>query len=96
MALRTFNRISAAALLLTGGMAFIGCGGGSSSAAMGTGTGTPTSTASTAMQVAIGDAPSDWIMAFGMTVNSITLTNSAGGTVSVMPTSTPTEMMQLM
>ena len=105
MALRTFNRISAAALLLTGGMAFIGCGGGvHSSAAMGTGTGTgtgtgggnPTPAGSTAMQVAIGDAPSDWIMAFGMTVNSITLTNSTGGTVSVMPTATPTEMMQLM
>ena len=105
MTLRHLPRITTTGLILASGLLFIGCGGGShASAAMGTGTGTgtgtgggtPTTTGSTAMQVAIGDAPSDWIMAFGMTVNSITLTNSTGGTVSVMPTATPTEMMQLM
>ena len=101
MALRTFNRITAACLILASGLAFIGCGGGSSTAGMasgtgtGTGGGTPTA-AVTPMQVAIGDAPSDWIMAFGMTVNSIVLTKADGTTVNVVPTATPTEMMQLM
>lgn len=106
MTLRHLPRITSLGLILAGGLLFVGCGGGSSTVGMGTGTGTgtgngtgggsSTSTASTSMQVAIGDAPSDWIMAFGMTVNSITLTNSTGGTVSVMPSSAPTEMMQLM
>ena len=35
-------------------------------------------------------------MAFGMTVNSITLTGSGGSTVNVVPTASPMEMMQLM
>jgi hypothetical protein len=48
------------------------------------------------MQVSLGDAPADWIMAFGMTVNSISLMNSSGASVNVVPTSTPMEMMQLM
>jgi len=100
MALRHLPRITAWGLLLAGGLFVVGCGGGSNSAGMavGTGTGGGTSPApgTTPTQVTIGDAPSDWIMAFGMTVNSITLTNSAGGTISVMPTATPTEMMQLM
>jgi hypothetical protein len=48
------------------------------------------------VQVSLGDAPADWIMAFGMTVNSITLTGSGGNTVNMLPTSSPMEMMQLM
>jgi hypothetical protein len=57
----------------------------------------PTPTAgSTPVQVGLGDAPSDWMTAFGMTVNTITLTDSNGHTVSLVPTSSPMEMMQLM
>lgn len=100
MALRYLPRIAAGSLLLAGGLFFIGCSSGRSTtgAASGGGTAsTPTPTPGAApVQVGIGDAPSDWVMAFGMTVNSIMLTNSTGGTVSVMPTATPTEVMQLM
>lgn len=99
MALRHLPRITAGSLLLAGGLFFVGCGGGSTvgmTSGNGTGAGTNPAPGTTPLQVGIGDAPSDWIMAFGMTVTSITLTNSAGSTVSVMPTATPTEMMQLM
>jgi hypothetical protein len=48
------------------------------------------------VQVSIGDSSADWVMAFGMNVNSMTLTNSSGGTVSLLSSSTPMEMMQLM
>jgi len=48
------------------------------------------------MQVGLGDAPADWIMTFGMTVNAISLTSSTGSTVNVLPTASPMEMMQLM
>ena len=48
------------------------------------------------MQVGLGDAPADWIMAFGNTVNSIMLTKADGSTVNVVPTAAPVEMMQTM
>ncbi|MDR3682328.1 MAG: DUF5666 domain-containing protein, partial [Geothrix sp.] len=51
---------------------------------------------SASVQVGLGDAPSDWLTAFGMTVNSITLTGSGGNTVNLLPTSSPMEMTQLM
>lgn len=51
---------------------------------------------STMVQAGLGDAPSDWITAFGMTVNTITLTDSNGNTLNMVPTSSPMEMMQLM
>lgn len=83
----------AAAVLLAAGMVFLGCGGSSSSSAPAM---TPPPANATAVQVNLGDAPADWIMAFGMTVNSITLTNSGGGTVSMVPTASPVELMQAM
>lgn len=96
MLLRNRTRLAAGALLLIGGFALMGCGGGSSSPAS-SGTPAPSPTpGATPIQVSLGDAPADWIMAFGMTVNSISLVNSSGASVNVVPTSTPMEMMQLM
>ena len=78
-------------------LALIGCGGGGGSSTSSTPPAqTPPSPSTSPVQVSIGDAPADWIMAFGMSVNSITMTNSSGGTVSLLSSSTPTEMMQLM
>lgn len=98
MLLRHRTRLAAGALLLVGGFGLVGCGGGgSSSVSSGTPSPTPTPTpTATPIQVSLGDAPADWIMAFGMTVNSISLVNSSGASVNVVPTSTPMEMMQLM
>lgn len=97
------SRQSAFALLMAGGLALVGCGGGTgasaapgSSSGNGSGSGTGTAPAATPVQVNLGDAPADWVMAFGMTVNSITLTSTTGTTVNVVPASTPMEMAQLM
>ena len=84
--------IAIAALLLAG-LANLGCGGSSSTAAPNP---APPSANTTPVQVSLGDAPADWIMAFGMTVNSITMTSASGGTVSMVTTASPIEMMQLM
>lgn len=72
------------------------CGGGSSSTS-GTGP-TPTPTpapAKTAVQVNMGDSPADWMIAFSMNITAMSLTGS-NGSVSVMSSSTPMEMMHLM
>lgn len=50
----------------------------------------------TAVQVNFGDAPSDRLVAVGMTFSSMTMSKASGGTVSVMATSTPVEIMHLM
>ena len=100
-----FNRFGKAAvggLLVLGGLCILGCGGSSSAsgAASGTGTGpgsgTGTTPTATPVQVNLGDAPADWIMAFGMTVTSVTLTPASGTPVSLVATATPMEMMQTM
>lgn len=92
----TGNRI-AIAVLLAAGLVILGCGGNSSSATQTTSTAPPAVPAgSTPVQISLGDAPADWIMAFGMTVNSISLTNAGGSTVSVLSTASPMEMMQSM
>ncbi len=100
-----FNRLGkaiAGGLLLLGGLGILGCGGSSSAsgAASGTGTGpgsgTGTTPTATPVQVNLGDAPADWIMAFGMTVNNVTLTPASGTPVSLVATATPMEMMQTM
>ncbi len=78
---------------LVGALAFLACGGSTS----GGFTMAPPPPANTApVQVSLGDAPADWIMAFGMTVNSISMLNSNGSTVNMVPTATPMEMMQTM
>ncbi len=84
MAIRTVT-------LLILALALFACGGGNSS--------NPTqspSAAGTTLQVGMGDSPADWIMTFGMTVNSITLTNSSGGTVNLLSSQTHMEMLRLM
>jgi Domain of unknown function (DUF5666) len=84
------TRYSAFAAVLALGLITAGCGGGSSSNSA-----TPAG-ATSPVQVRIGDAPADWIMAFGMNVNSITLKNSSGGTVNLLSSATPMEMMDQM
>lgn len=101
-----FNRLGTAiagGLLLLGGLGILGCGGSSSSAVApgggsgsGSGSGTGTPPSATPIQVNLGDAPADWIMAFGMTVNNVTLTPTSGTPVSLVATATPMEMMQTM
>jgi hypothetical protein len=48
------------------------------------------------LQVNIGDAPSDRLVAFDMTISSMTFTNSAGTAVPVVSSSATTEMVHLM
>ncbi len=72
------------------------CGGGSAQTPA-----APTSQsnpqAATAMvQVNIGDSPADRVIAFAMTINSMSLTNTSGGTVNVITAPMPLEIMQLM
>src|ERR1017187_2540070 len=67
------------------------CGGSN-----GTSTTQPPVTAQkTTVQVNIGDAPSDWMLAFSMNISSMSLTGS-NGSAAVASTSVPVEMMHLM
>jgi len=96
-----FNRLGktvAGGLLVLGGLGILACGGGSSSSgtASGPGSGTGTPPSATPVQVNLGDAPADWIMAFGMTVTGVSLTPASGTPVSLVTTATPMEMMQTM
>lgn len=80
--------------LIASTLALVACGGGSAT--------TPTqnspspSTAGTTVQVGMGDSPADWLTTFGMTVNSITMTNSNGSTVNMLSSPTQMEMLRLM
>ena len=66
------------------------------SSSSGTSTGTnPPPTATTPVQINIGDSPSDSLLAFSMTINSMSLTRS-NGAVGVISTPMPIEMMHLM
>lgn len=73
-------------------LTLVACGGGSGN----TSSPVPSSTGGTTVQVGMGDSPADWITTFGMTVNSIMLTNSNGSTVSMLSSPTQMEMMRLM
>jgi Domain of unknown function (DUF5666) len=86
MKLTNKTRYSAYAAVLALGLVTAGCGGSSSTSATPAGATSP-------VQVSLGDAPADGIMAFGMNVNSITLTNSSGGTVNVLSSPVHMEMM---
>lgn len=68
------------------------CGGGGTSTSSNP---TPTPTAKTAVQVNMGDSPSDWMLAFSMNISSMSLTGSNGSATAV-SSSTPMEMMHLM
>src|SRR6516164_1210430 len=50
----------------------------------------------TALQVNLGDAPADRLVAVSMTIGSMMLMNSTGSSVTIVSSSTPVEMMHLM
>lgn len=50
----------------------------------------------TTVQINLGDDPADRLVAVGVTVNSLSLINTGGGSVAVMSTPRPMEMMRLM
>lgn len=75
----------------------ISCGGsanGSSNSTTGS-TPSPTPAAKTSVQINMGDAPADWMLAFSMNIGSMSLTGS-NGSVTAVSTSMPMEMMHLM
>ncbi len=76
-----------AALALVGMLT--ACGGG------GTTNLNSTPAAKTAVQINLGDAPADWMLAFSMNISSMSLMGS-NGSVSAVSASTPMEMMHLM
>jgi hypothetical protein len=69
-----------------------GCSAGSSPASPASPSG---SGATTPVEVNVGDSPSDWILAFSMNIGSMSLTGG-NGSVTVVSSSTPVEMMHLM
>jgi hypothetical protein len=86
----TFFRAFSTTALLAAILFFSACGGNGNSSSQNP----PPNTS--ALQVNIGDAPSDRLVAVGMTIGSMTLTKSAGGAVTIVSSSTPVEMMHLM
>ena len=85
------SALIAPSLVVTVVIALAGCG----SNGAGSGTTTPTPAAKTAVQVNIGDSPSDWMLAFSMNISSMALLGS-NGSVTVVSSSVPIEMMHLM
>lgn len=87
-------RLAAALVTITllSTLVISGCSVGSSAPPMG---GTSTQTAKTTVQVNMGDSPADWMLAFSMNISSMTL-NGNNGSVTVVSTSVPMEMMHLM
>ena len=69
-----------------------GCGGGNSSS----GGNHPLNPSTATLQLNVGDDPSDRVAALLVNVNSVTLTNSTGGTVSVLGSPASVEFMHLM
>lgn len=74
--------------------ALTACGGGAGSSSAGP-TPSPTPTAKTAVQINIGDAPADWMLAISMNISSMSLTGS-NGNVTVVSSPMSMEMMHLM
>ncbi len=85
-----WSAMAASAALALAGL-LTACGSGSSA----TTNPNPTPTAKTAVQVNMGDAPADWMLAFSMNISSMSLTGS-NGTVSAVSATTPMEMLHLM
>lgn len=80
--------------LLIATMVLAGCGGGGSTPQQSTG---PDGTASTAaVQVNVGDDPCDRVAALVVNIDTVTLTNSSGGTASVLAAPTSVEFMHLL
>jgi hypothetical protein len=80
--------------LISLALALAACGGGSNSTTPNSSPSSPT--LNTTVQVGLGDSPADWLTTFGMTVNSIMLTNSNGSPVSMLSAPTQMEMIRLM
>lgn len=81
-----------AALLAAGLLGFLSaCGGGGMSSS----SQTSSTAATTPVQVNLGDAPADWMLAFSMNISSMSLVGSKG-TVNVTSASTPVEMIHRM
>jgi hypothetical protein len=78
-------------LLMLAAVILIGCGGGNS-----TNGGNHVNPSTAALQVNVGDDPSDRVAALVLNINSVTLTNSSSQTVSVLPAPTSVEFMHLM
>lgn len=73
------------------------CGGGGGGGGGGTSAAPPgPQPSTTAVQINLGDDPADRLVAVGVTINSMSLINSSGGSVAVMSTPRPMEMMRLM
>lgn len=77
--------------LLFGVLAILSCGGNGSSTSP-----TPGQANATTVQINLGDAPADWIVAFNMNMDSMTLTNSSGSNVNLFSGSSQMEMRHLM
>jgi hypothetical protein len=71
------------------------CGGGGSGGSPLVDTEIPTAS-NTTVQVNLGDGPADRLLAVGMTVDSLTFSQANGGSVSVMTSPRPIELMHLM
>jgi hypothetical protein len=68
-----------------------GCGGGDSMMRT-----TDSQPGNANLQVNIGDGPADRLIAFSMVINSLTLTNNFGGTITLINTPTPVELTRLL
>lgn len=84
---------SAFAALFMSLLLLLGCGGSGNMSSSPNPNPQPNTTP---LQVNIGDAPADRLVAVSVTIGSMSLTKSGGGSVSVVSSSTPIEMMHLM
>ena len=89
-ALKVAYQVACSAIALSL-LLLIGCGGSTSSSPH-----PNPQLNTTALQVNLGDAPSDRLVAVSMKLGSMTLTKSGGGSITVVSSSTPVEMMHLM
>lgn len=87
MILKRYLSVLALASLIALLAVAVACGGGSS--------GPANMTASSAVQVKIGDDPDDSVLAFEITVDSLTLTQQGGGTVTAINSPTSLELTHL-
>ena len=91
---RTPVTLASACLAMILAAVLSGCSGGAGTNMSGSNS-SPTSSAKTAVQVNMGDSPADWMLAFSMNINSMSLMNSSGS-ISVVSSTMPMEMMHLM
>jgi hypothetical protein len=88
------SKFTAPGLALLLSTLLVACGGGGTTAPLNS-SGSTTSAATTAVQINMGDSPADWMLAFSMNISSMSLAGS-NGSVTVIPSTTPVEMMHLM